>query len=272
MPIYKDTPLNLVLSTINTLNPSDRLLSLDNALIQSITDSSEEGRNTEITFRAKNLRGYSGTQTFHHNRLDLATLFLNIDLIIDVPAKTRLHQALANINVRYGLNFTTDDIVDGQIVDGFGFTLEAKPDSLQYKGSVRGLYWNAGYRLADVVYDRNLPELNHPLTHVDISLGFKSGAMLGYGIDFTMDANILENVVDGPLDSGVNVTNGSTTALMQTMSSYGFPTWVATGAVANTYPASIVTNANAKYDRVLVISSLTDPAMKGPIYLHYNQI
>lgn len=272
MPIYQKSPKALLLDKINDSNMAPRRLTETNCIIDppiAIAETSE-GFNTEVTVRGIQYRGYTGSVKFRYRRLDLALLFKNTPLIADAPGLGSLTQALPNINARYGLNLVQPGFVNVGFANGALFTMRASSDNLMYIGSVQGRYLNAGYRLQDVIYERNYDVLEHPVSAEDVALKYKSGAMLAFGIDFTTEANVIEAVKDGPLGTGTNFTSGMSDALLQTLVGMGLPTWDYSAARIDHYGQGVVAKANPKYGRVAVISGIVDNTLRGPIYLHYN--
>lgn len=272
MPIYQKTPTELLLDKINSSNLTPRPLTETNCTMDApvAIPVTKEGFNTEVTIRGIQYRGYTGSVKFRYRRLDLALLFKNTPLIADAPGLTELWQAIPNINARYGLNLTTAGFVNTAMSDGKTFTLQTTPDNIMYIGSLRGAYLNAGYRLQDVIYQRNLETLVHPISAEDLALKYKSGGMLAFGIDFTTEANVIEALANGPMGTGVNFTSGASDALIQTMVGAGFPRWDYTAARIDHYNGGVVAKANPNYGRVAVISGIEDNNIRGPLYLHYN--
>ena len=272
MPIYQKSPKALLLDKINAANLAPRQLTELNCTFETPTTipTTTEGFNTEVVVRGIQYRGYTGSVKFRYRRLDLALLFRNTNLIADAPGITTLTQALPNINARYGLNLTMPGFVDGPILPNVPFIIRATPENLMYIGEVEGRYLNAGYRLQDVLYQRNLETLDHPISSSDIVTGYKSVGMLAFGVDFTPEANIIEALVDGPLGTGVNYTSGATAALMQTLTGLGQPAWDFTAARIDHYGQGVVAKANPNFGHCAVISNIVDNNVRGPIYLHYN--
>lgn len=272
MPIYQKSPKALLLDKINASNLAPRPLTETNCIIDSpvAIPETSEGFNTEVTVRGIQYRGFTGSVKFRYRRLDLALLFKNTPLIVDAPRLSQVSQALPNINARYGLNLVWPGFYNDGFVNGGTFVLRAAAENLMYIGAVQGRYLNAGYRLQDVIYQRNLDVLEHPISAADVELGYKSGGMMAFGIDFTEEASIIEAVVDGPMGTGVNFTSGHSTALLQTLVGYGLPTWDFSAARIDHYNQGVVAKANPMYGRVAVISGIVDNNVRGPIYLHYN--
>jgi hypothetical protein len=271
MAIYGKTPTALLLDKINTTAPAPVPLTEFNCTIgvPVTIPITAEGYNTEVKVSGIQGRGYIGVTTFQYKRLDLSLLFKNAAPVIDSPIANTIFNGLPNLNARYGMNFTTDDVVNRSLQDGYQFTLTAQAKSLQYTGSIVGRYNNAGYRLNDIIYMRNLDTYNHPVSTEDLALHYRSGGMIGYAIDYTDEANVITAMVAGPMGTGANFTSGNSEALKQTMVGFGFPDWDYSKASIALYAAGIIKAANPKY-LVAVITDVVDNNIKGPIYLHYN--
>lgn len=271
MAFYGKSPTALLLDKINATNPAATPLTVNNCTLglpAAITPTAE-GFNTEVKVSGVQGRGYIGVTSFQYKRLDLSVLFKNTTVIVDSPIARTLYLGLPNLNARYGMNFTQDDVYNAVLMDSTNFVLQAQPGSLQFIGQVTARYNNVGYRLSDVIYARNLDTYNHPLTADDILDGFQSGGMLGFGIDYTSESNIITAMTVGPMGTGPNYTSGRSEALKNTMVGLGFPNWDYSNASIALYAAGILKAANPNY-LVAVITGVTDINIKGPIYLHYN--
>lgn len=274
MAIYSKSPKALLLDEMNRVNAAPIVLNENNCIVgkPAAIATTAEGYNTEVVVTGIQFRGYIGSVTFRYKRLDLALLFKNFKMMFDAPGISSVHTGLANINARYGLNFTTNDLNNQGFYDRLEFTVAAATGSLQYIGSAKAKYVNAGYRLNDVIYQRNLDTYNHPIDAADVLAGFRSGAMLGYGLDLTDEFNIVMAMDDGPMGTGVNFTSGSSAALLQTLVGMGFPSFDYSKATIATYAKGVVAAANPKYQSVAVITGIVDNNIKGPIYIHYNSL
>lgn len=272
MAIYSKSPKALLLDEMNRVNAAPLDLTDTNCKLgkPTVIPTTTEGYNTEIVVSGIQFRGYVGSVTFRYKRLDLALLFKNFPMTFDAPGLTNVWGGIPNVDARYGLNFTQEDLTNLGLVDGGNYTVTADANSLMYIGQCDARYRNAGYRLGDVIYERNLETYNHPLTATDIATGYLSAAMRSYGLDLTDEFNIVTAMVDGPMGSGVNYTSGGSQALVQTLVGMGFPSFDFTKASIATYAQGVIAVANVKYDKVAVISGIVDNNIKGPIYLHYN--
>lgn len=272
MALYSKTPKALLLDEINRANAAPYDLTENNCKLGVPTPIAvtKEGYNTEIVVSGIQFRGYVGSVTFQYKRLDLALLFKNQTATFDAPAIGTVYAGLANLNARYGLNFTQDDLVNHGFYDGANFTVNAKTTSLQYIGVFPARYRNAGYRLNDVIYERNLDCYNHPVDFDLVDVGKLSGAMLTFNKDYTDEAYVMAALVDGPLGTGPNFTSGNSAAVMATIARMGLPTIDWSQATVYTVNKGVIAKLNPTYDKVAVIDGFKDNNIVGPIYLQYN--
>jgi len=272
MAIYSKSPKALLLDEMNRANAAPYPLTENNCKVGSpvVIATTPEGYNTEIVVSGIQFRGYIGSVTFRYKRLDLALLFKNFTMTFDAPAISTVLQGLANINARYGLNFTADDLNNRSFYDKLNFPVVANPKSLQYVGTANARYVNVGYRLNDVIYERNLNTYRHPLSSADVQSGLRSASMLSFGLDLTDEFNMLTAMKDGPMGTGPNFTSGNSAALVATLVGRGFPNFDYSKASIATYAQGVVAAARPGYQKVTVISDIVDNNIKGPIYLHYN--
>lgn len=93
-------------------------------------------RNTRLTVSPGNISGFSGDRIVFYRRLDLKDITpvsLNSITIFELPVST--HQLLDQINLRYGLSLSVDDVQDVMYPSTQGpFPLIAKASSLVWIG------------------------------------------------------------------------------------------------------------------------------------------
>lgn len=272
MALYSKTPKALLLDEMNRANAAPYDLTENNCKlgVPTVITPTKEGFNTEIVVSGIQFRGYIGSVTFRYKRLDLALMFKNQTVTFDAPAIGSVFRGLANLNARYGLNFTQDDLVDQGFYDGLNFTVNAKATSLQYIGQFPARYRNAGYRLNDVIYERTLNCYNHPVDFNGLDAGKVSGSMLTFNKDYTDQAYVIAALVDGPLANGPNFTSGNSAAVMATLTNMGLPAFDWSQATVYTVNKGVIAKLNPAYDKVTVIDGIKDNNIVGPIYLQYN--
>lgn len=274
MPLYNASPKQLILDEINRLNNPPVKLTLGNTSFdvpEIINPPLADGSNTRIRIKAKQGHDIQGMYTHEYKRLDLSLLFLNTPLVIDQQGVTSTHGGLTNINLRYGLNFTPDDIVDLFVgANGPSVPFGAKAGSLQYIGGVRvtnvprpnWLNLSVQDRLLDACFHFN----NKPVNKL-------SGAMLNYAFDYTDESTVLKNVKAGLLESPENILSGAVATIRSALLANGIPAFDYTGSTVGVYSASMVKGGNTgSFSYVCVIDNITDPNVVGPIYLHYNDL
>jgi len=165
---------DLVVDLINVANT----LALNDAKVTfgvpSALEDDESGLNTGLNVKAISGAGYRGAVDVKYNRLDLALLFKNIavNLNVDlssVPSPTT-KDLLGTLNTKYGLGITIDEVVDAPVdITGEGphtHTITAQ-DSLAYIGALTltiGPDADVGERLDTVVLVTNLNGLLYPNT------------------------------------------------------------------------------------------------------------
>lgn len=209
MPLYSKPSKEMVFDLINEANPTLTIpVTMVNVTLGTpvaIGGVSWPNNNTSIV--ASPMAGvsdYIGRQTLTYRRLDLGALFRGQQVQINKFKSTTnstsgsvmytVYQLLADINSRYGLNLTQDDIVDGNIQRGSTLeggqytttvTVAAKATSLGYTGTFQLKWLNTKQSLEDMITVRELPGRVFPGgndfsgAHKDILLSS------AFGIDFS---------------------------------------------------------------------------------------
>lgn len=165
---------DLVVDLINVANT----LALNDAKVTfgvpSALEDDESGLNTGLNVKAISGAGYRGAVDVKYNRLDLALLFKNIAVNLNVDlssvASPTTKDLLGTLNTKYGLGITIDEVVDAPVdITGEGphtHTITAQ-DSLAYIGTLTltiGPDADVGERLDTVVLVTNLNGLLYPNT------------------------------------------------------------------------------------------------------------
>lgn len=278
MPLYSKSQQQFLLDAINEVSP-DAIMPADitNTTFgdpRAIAQVLPEDPNTEITLRGRQGRGYIGTQTYRYKRLSLNDLFKNFVPQVTAPnaygwlttvaKKTAFAQ---NLNGRYGLNLTADDIPDQYVYLNEENVLTVNSTSVQYKGTIRFMSIRGKNNLEQLVLNDILDAIEHP---IDPALDKRCATMLGYGVDFSDEVQLMQGLVTGSMSVGANYTSGLSDALVASMVSRGLPSFDYTGAKITQKLTSAEPRANKMFDRVLVISGLNDPQLAGDWLLHYN--
>lgn len=272
MPIIKKQGKELLWDLINEANPRAVPFSAENSALESITGGSftvdGTAYNTRARVRGLPGTGYTGSQLVYYNRLTLPLLFLqNTPLNVESFSAADVHALLPVINRTYGLTLTTADINNATLsnpnvpsyVDGVNLTANSTTSALLTTGFVRLTYRRGLPYLDKFIIDKNLLAYTHPVTDASV----KSAQMLTYGIDFTDSKNLL--LVDG---TGMPNFDALQQILTQT---YGLPAWDAplNSNYVTDNPTSAVTNANQKFDRVVVQTGISNDKVVGFAYYHY---
>ena len=80
-----------------------------------VAEDNASGLITTVVATAATFSGYTGTQTFTYNRVDLGFMLVNeVDLLIETEV-TSVHALLPALNSTFGINLTADDVVDAVI-------------------------------------------------------------------------------------------------------------------------------------------------------------
>lgn len=154
--------------------------------------------NTEITLTPTGVQAaYDGTVSFKYKRLslaDLPTLLGTITLGMYNP--TTLLGVAEAMNLAYGLNLTSADIVSGAVslTDGAGqVTLTAKSTSLMWIGAVTVNVVKGNYPLNQFVTTLKLPGLNYPAPTTSKPFAYA----YSYWRDFSAQADALLGITVG---------------------------------------------------------------------------
>lgn len=137
---YRQNPDKIVLDLINHDNETNLLLT--DVTFGTPVKSDPEVNELEVTLRVNAANGsiYSGYQDVIYNRVRMSfTVENEPGLQIEIGEETTVHDLLPALNNAYGVQFTTDDLVDGAIPslspgDSAKLTLQAKPGSLVFYG------------------------------------------------------------------------------------------------------------------------------------------
>lgn len=120
-PLYLPTD-QLVIHQINDDNP-DAKISLDKVTLSAPTAIDETGkdgkkRNTKLNVKARKGKGFRDSQDVKYNRLQMAALFRNTNVFLDVNEPKTSADLLAALNRGYGLSLQLSDIVPADIAPG----------------------------------------------------------------------------------------------------------------------------------------------------------
>lgn len=167
MPLYTQQSLQMLVGLINQANPNLPVpLTTTNALYgtpAAVTPTGSNYQDTSIKVTAIASTKYVGNATLLYRRINLATLFRSLPIVIYkyTPAGTsaspyKISDLLPSINAKYGLALQVSDITDGSLPVGTtaavpsiglpagtrnsSITVNAQAGSPGYSGSFT-LYW-----------------------------------------------------------------------------------------------------------------------------------
>ncbi len=247
-----------LLDLINESNLPPKVLNHINVRFTGVVPADESGA-TILTVAGVPGRGYSGQVDLTYNRLNLTEILDG--KTVRSPDQLNPSSFLELINSAYNLFLTAIDVGEITIpVLGEGeyaqLTLEANEDSLGFVG-VANIRLEFGKSWLDqVVGNRNLNELRHPIT-----VSYKmSSRMLTWSKDFT-------SVRDAIVVSKAGYYT-DWTALQAACTYMGIPGWDQNRITD--HATSDIPDANPEFDRVVIQNSVQSAYIDGPIYLHYN--
>lgn len=270
MAIISKTGKELVWDLINEANPRQVPFSASNSAIEAITAGSftQDGvtYNTKARLRGLSTTGYTGSVIVYYNRLTLPNLFRNQQASVESYSAPDIHTVLPVLNRNYGLNLLTSDITNtalgGINTPNYTSTVTLVPiatSALLAPGNVNMRYMRGLPYLEAYVLTKSLTAYKHPVTDTDK----KAAQMLTFGLDFTDYKNLL-------LVDGTGMPNFA--ALQQVLTvTYGLPAWDAplNSNYVTDNLTTAVTNANQKFDRVVVQTGISNGQVAGVAYYHY---
>lgn len=270
MAIISKSGKELVWDLINQANPRPVPFSDANSVIEAITGGSftQDGvtYNTKARLRGLSTTGYTGSVTVYYNRLTLPNLFRNQQASIESYSATDVHTVLPVLNRSYGLNLLTSDITNASLARANtpNYTdlvnlAPAATSALLAPGSVTMRYTRGLPYLEAYVLTKSLGAYTHPVSDTTK----QAAQLLTFGLDFTDYKNLL-------LVDGTGMPNFA--ALQQVLTvTYGLPAWDAplNSNYVTDNATSAVTNANQKYDRVVVQTGINNSQVAGVAYYHY---
>jgi len=272
MSLYK-RPLEEILSAIKSLNGVVLVESEYTYGNPTVVADDGSGTNTSISIVAKDINSpYDGAATVRYRRLNLADLTQLVPTNIRGYKLDTMMAVAQRLNVLYGTNFTTDDIVDGPsgLVNGVGdVTLVAKSTSLGWLGSVKFTCALGSLPIEDFVLQSTLPGLSYPNAQVTKPYA----PMYSYWRDFTA-ANDLLTVGTGATQIG--------TVILQALKTITGDAWVSDKAARYSLlgatvryageTADLPLESNPDYEHVIVVDLLevNSLGLSGSLYLHFD--
>jgi len=310
MPIYGKPSSDLVYDLINESNPglpvaaSAGTVNLNTPT--AITPSGGKIQNTKMILNAPANSPFIGRREVTYRRIDLSNLFRSVIVQINKYSAAAaagnqntvaytLYDLLADLNTKYGMSFTQDDLTNINITRGNtqnaqGYyyntvTVTAKATSLAYVGSFTFRWVQAPQDIATLITQIELDGRMFPGGN-DFSGAHKTILdSLGYSLDFTSQAAAASYAPTGGPGAATLPSTGSSAAsnflalgLALIDSTFGTSlndnTWWrgATYYVYNITNAPFPPEGNTRYsNRLMVVTVPTaDAAYVGKLYLHFN--
>lgn len=125
---------------------------------------------TKVTMTGVAAEGFKGSAELTYNRVNLN--FMNPegteDLFVEVTTETQISQVIAQLNERFGIQLTADDVVEGALpaapAEGqvAPFTITAAAGSLVWTGSVQAVRTGELADISDLVLVTTLDGLTAP--------------------------------------------------------------------------------------------------------------
>lgn len=210
MPIYSKPSAELVYDLINEANPDlDPPLSPANVTLGDPTVITPVGgaiQNARIPVRATLNSPYIGRDSLTYRRIALGSLFRGMLVQINkystkLPGSGSntvmftLYELLADINAKYGMSFTQDDLSDisitrGNTQDGNGnyyrdITVNAKAGSKAFTGSFTFRWVQAAQDISTMITVVNIPGRLFPGGNTFDENHLKAMNSWQYGFDYT---------------------------------------------------------------------------------------
>lgn len=232
-------------------------------------------------------KGYRGSVIAKYHRLELAKLLGPLKVKVGVDAPKTLYNAFGDIARKTGIVFGDGDLLDVSVppnaVLPYTITLQAKPMSALYHGSVQIEFVQRDPLLADVV---NADVDNVKLGNYN-SGQYQRAELLTYGYDYTEAADKLmptfgsgmvlstekaaqlATILNAVDNIGWNSSGSNPYNLVNTVVRYH-------GLTAGYNPGSDLRSPNIYYDRVLILDFIVDLAgadfYASSLYIHYNTL
>ena len=213
MPIYQKPSKDLVYDLINASNPTlETPLTVSNTNLgvpSAVTIPGNSLVNSQIKISAAPGGAYIGSTVLNYRRLSFNSLFRSVVVQVNKYSPNQasgsstaivftVYNLLPIINSLYGMNLTTDDVADGNLIRGTvqenGFytstlTVAAKATSLGFTGTFALKWRGAPQDLASMISVTDLPIRKFPGGNVFDGNHAVVVSNMAYGIDWTAFIN-----------------------------------------------------------------------------------
>ena len=256
------TSLDEVIALLNRDNLPAKELTRKNVSFSEPAVDVGELYNTRMTMSGVPVFGYYGDVEFFYTRLNLPELVP--DTAMFAEAVMTKAETVAQLNRRYGLYLTEDDLEDFTPPtlnpgDTVSVPIQCRAGSLGFVGVVNLVYQYGKPELTAVISQRTMGLLKHPIATP--LTGYASARMLTWGKDMTSlrDAFAIDKKTGSYTDFSA----------IQVAAQYlNIPGWLA-GPLED-HPTSEVADANPAFDRVMIQRAVISSGMVGDIYFHYT--
>lgn len=265
----KPDSLDNLLEMINKENGWDKNpLTLDNVTVGKPTAISINSRDTQVVISTKNnFMPARGSAIFRYYRRPLANTIESDKPIFTDGTYVTTHDLIEDINIRYDLNITADDLENLPIV-GDSHNVVAKAGSYEWMSSVTILL-KMGTPLDEVI---TVPELEG-LMYPDTEEEFGQASIYSYGFNGTPVRDFLRTLTKNGTFANADLVRALMTITPEE--------WVSSSSKAdyNVYgtkvfyngPTSALEWANHEYANVamLVLGNRSN-LLSGTLVIHYN--
>ncbi|MNU58038.1 hypothetical protein D3C71_471660 [compost metagenome] len=282
---YAKAQTDVLLSLINESNPGlVEARDLANSLIgvpAARTPGAGEIQDTSVSIFATPASFYVGKRAVTYRRIDLAKLFANTVVELDIWLPGTMSPAIfvQEVNKKYGLALLESDISATNRVSQAGVqNMIINATSLLYKGTFV-FRWLMGKRtINEIMGSVRPPGLRWDVNHVE---GKPIATLVGFGVDYTgqlatinqlattVNLTSTQNPFVKTLITKLNSYTGLNLDILKDHTQVGGLLGLAITKI--TIPSDNAIEANsAKFNRVLVISALPGSWFCGKFLFHYN--
>lgn len=134
MTDYRKSSKTRLVEALNKANPKYPILA-DSIVFGNAINWVHTGKNSKVVLTPSN-GNLTGKRTVYYNRLDLATLFtnLNVSALILTGNETTTHDVLPLILAQYSVNLLPDEIINEPIISNDIIIIRATPVALGWTG------------------------------------------------------------------------------------------------------------------------------------------
>lgn len=235
MNSLKKTSLEIALETISASCGFE--LTKDDVSIKDVVYQETGHFNTKATLVPVPGRGYTEKVEFEYDRINIANLFLGVDVKV-LPGNQKLvSDYLVAINDKYGLYLDETDIVDGDLSSGvppFKFKLKIQDGNPAFYGQIDVIVIDEEKSLKPLLIKINGARVNSLIAN-GLKPNTVNGHMLTYGNDYSDIKRFLLTL---------NINDGLSQTFVTELNYYTNTPWVFKDSLMdfNLYGAKVVYN------------------------------